>query len=311
MILAKLLDAGDGIARDAERAKRLLERACGLGLEEGCETACDAGSGSACVSLGNRLARAKEPDAGRIDHAYECACKAGAAAGCYYLGWRTTDPERSLPLFERACSLNDEAGCVAAAQCYQLGRGVEIDLAQAASLYAKACERGDASGCLYLGAIYARGELGASEAQKGKTYLTKACSCCDDVECRAIVANGGIPKSWGGSLEDLRPDRAGKGDWDQPPRLLRGTRPDYPPRAFQNRIQGTVMLEISIDEMGAVSEARVVESIPALDQAAIDCVQQWRFSPARRGGVAVPTLARAPITFSITDDHGRSSAGRK
>ena len=89
-------------------------------------------------------------------------------------------------------------------------------------------------------------------------------------------------------------------DTDQPPVPLHITQPRYPPAAFHNGISGTVQLEILIDKTGRVAKARVVKSIPELDAAAIQCVMEWEFRPARKGGQPVATIASAPITFTIT-----------
>ncbi|PYQ42414.1 MAG: energy transducer TonB, partial [Acidobacteria bacterium] len=55
-----------------------------------------------------------------------------------------------------------------------------------------------------------------------------------------------------------------------------------------------------IDKTGRVAKARVVKSIPELDAAAIQCVMEWEFRPAQKGGQPVATIASAPITFTIT-----------
>lgn len=88
-------------------------------------------------------------------------------------------------------------------------------------------------------------------------------------------------------------------DYDQAPRLLHQIRPQYPQEAFVKKIEGTVDLEIVIDASGRVSNARVTRSIPLLDEAAVTCVKQWRFSPAIKNGRPVATIARAPVTFRI------------
>jgi TonB family protein len=56
---------------------------------------------------------------------------------------------------------------------------------------------------------------------------------------------------------------------------------------------------IVIDVSGRVSETEVVESRPGLDEAALQCVKESRFQPARKAGVAVGTVAMAPVRFSI------------
>ena len=60
-----------------------------------------------------------------------------------------------------------------------------------------------------------------------------------------------------------------------------------------------VELEILIDATGRVVHARVIKSIPQLDQAAIATVYQWQFSPAMKKGRPVATRANAPVTFRI------------
>jgi protein TonB len=88
-------------------------------------------------------------------------------------------------------------------------------------------------------------------------------------------------------------------DYDQPPRPIKITKPQYPQEAFVKKIEGTVEVEILIDASGNVARARVVQSIPALDQAALQTVYQWRFSPAIKNGHPVSTIARAPVMFRI------------
>jgi protein TonB len=86
---------------------------------------------------------------------------------------------------------------------------------------------------------------------------------------------------------------------DTLPRLLRSNKPRYPQDAFVKKIQGTVLLEILIDERGRVAHARVLESIRALDDAALEAVKDWLFVPATHAGRPVATVAQAPIRFTI------------
>lgn len=88
-------------------------------------------------------------------------------------------------------------------------------------------------------------------------------------------------------------------DYDQPPRLVKKTQPVYPQDAFVKKIEGTVVLEILIDSTGRVARSKVINSIPALDQAAMECVKQWVFTPGIKHGRPVMTRASAPINFRI------------
>jgi protein TonB len=86
---------------------------------------------------------------------------------------------------------------------------------------------------------------------------------------------------------------------DRPPRIVRQIRPVYPQEAFVKKVEGTVVLEIVIDAEGRVAQARVLRSVPLLDDAALDAVGQWVFLPAIKAGRAVATVAEAPIVFRI------------
>lgn len=93
--------------------------------------------------------------------------------------------------------------------------------------------------------------------------------------------------------------------YDSPPVFEFQALPEYPPTAFTLGIEGTVDMDILIGEEGEVAHARVSHSIPGLDEAALACVRDWRFKPARRGGRAVPVLAVAPVRF-----HRRGAVNR-
>jgi protein TonB len=88
-------------------------------------------------------------------------------------------------------------------------------------------------------------------------------------------------------------------DYDQAPRPLRMPKPQYPQDAFVKKVEGTVVVEIVIDITGRVVFAKVVQSIPQLDAAAVQCVYQWVFQPAVKHGRPVATRATAPVTFRI------------
>jgi TonB family protein len=90
-------------------------------------------------------------------------------------------------------------------------------------------------------------------------------------------------------------------EYDEAPQAQRITRPKYPKRAFEACIEGTVVVLIGIDADGAVAATRIAESIKGLDDAALACVNEWRFRPAKKAGVAVGSVALAPVAFKIYD----------
>lgn len=73
--------------------------------------------------------------------------------------------------------------------------------------------------------------------------------------------------------------------------------PVYPAVAKSARVGGTVQVELTIDADGKVADARVVKSVPLLDQAALDAVKQWEYTPTRVKGVAVPVIVNVAINF--------------
>jgi protein TonB len=87
--------------------------------------------------------------------------------------------------------------------------------------------------------------------------------------------------------------------YDVPPRLLRQYRPAYPVDAALKRIEGTVVVDLWIGRDGKVHDARVVSSIPLLDDEAVRAVRRWEFAPALKRGAAVPAIVRADVKFTI------------
>jgi protein TonB len=60
-----------------------------------------------------------------------------------------------------------------------------------------------------------------------------------------------------------------------------------------------VILEATIDARGRVTNVRVLRSVPLLDQAAIDAVRQWEFTPTRLNGVAIPVVMTVTVHFTL------------
>ncbi len=85
--------------------------------------------------------------------------------------------------------------------------------------------------------------------------------------------------------------------FDVPPKIIHLEQPKYPPRARECGDECTVLVEILIDERGRVARAKVLESVPELDEAALACVKTWRFRPAQKDGKPVAAIAHAPVNF--------------
>lgn len=89
-------------------------------------------------------------------------------------------------------------------------------------------------------------------------------------------------------------------DYDTPPKAVKITKPRYPQDAFVKGVEGTVLIQFTVDEKGKPRNLKVVDSIAGLDEAALAVVREWRFTPAMKGGKPIATTAKAPVTFRIT-----------
>jgi TonB family protein len=76
--------------------------------------------------------------------------------------------------------------------------------------------------------------------------------------------------------------------------------PVYPAIAQSARVQGVVIVELIIDREGHVGYARILRSIPLLDQAALDAVKQWEFTPTHLNGSPVPVIMTATVQFTLS-----------
>ena len=63
------------------------------------------------------------------------------------------------------------------------------------------------------------------------------------------------------------------------------------------RVSGTVQIELTIGPDGKVADWRVVKGVPLLDEAALDAVKQWEYTPTRVKGVAVPVIINVAVNF--------------
>jgi TonB family protein len=83
------------------------------------------------------------------------------------------------------------------------------------------------------------------------------------------------------------------------PAKLKDVRPEYPAIAQSARVQGIVILEATIGPDGKIVDANVLQSIPLLDQAAIDAVKQWEYTPTVVNGVPVPVIMTVTVKFTL------------
>lgn len=91
----------------------------------------------------------------------------------------------------------------------------------------------------------------------------------------------------------------------QAPVKTKDVRPIYPATAQMERRQGVAIIEATIDTNGTVAEAQVIRSIGEdLDNAALDAVLQWQFTPTLLNGRAVQVIMTVTVNFVLDSDSG-------
>jgi len=92
------------------------------------------------------------------------------------------------------------------------------------------------------------------------------------------------------SPKRIPPDEAAKHLIDKPSAT-------YPPLAQMARIQGNIILEISINEFGAASVRRLVTGHPMLAPSAIQSVSRWKYHPFEINGKPSAVVTLVMVTF--------------
>jgi TonB family protein len=84
------------------------------------------------------------------------------------------------------------------------------------------------------------------------------------------------------------------------PALIHHVAPVYPKEAVENRIVGTVRVDIVIATDGAVLEVKVAERVhPLLDEAAAKAVSQWKYVPTKVNGEPVELTMTVDVPFAL------------
>jgi periplasmic protein TonB len=85
----------------------------------------------------------------------------------------------------------------------------------------------------------------------------------------------------------------------QESKLIRRVEPAYPELAKRARVQGKVVLVVTVDEEGNVSNITINDGHPLLNDAAKAAVAQWKYSPTLLNGEPVPVIATVTVIFNL------------
>lgn len=73
----------------------------------------------------------------------------------------------------------------------------------------------------------------------------------------------------------------------------------YPPEAEAEKVEGVVIVEFNVDDNGAVTQTRMIRSIPQLDAAAQASVRTWSYRPSPAKRSRLPETQTVAIHFML------------
>jgi iron complex outermembrane receptor protein len=136
-------------------------------------------------------------------------------------------------------------------------------------------------------------------------YPSRAASCC--ALCLAVVWLPTAAMATSASPEPAAP--LGAAALAVPPIPIDQIRPAYPAEALASRARGDVAVTATISSTGEVSGVELARgAAPLLDRAALDAATRWRFKPALRGGVAVPSRVELLFHFEPPPEAAAAAA---
>jgi len=85
-------------------------------------------------------------------------------------------------------------------------------------------------------------------------------------------------------------------------RITRRSEPVYPDSVQAAGISGAVLLDVTVDEQGAVETIQPLAGYPMLLDAAEETVRHWRYQPLLQDGTAVAFKATLVVNFQLADE---------
>jgi len=141
--------------------------------------------------------------------------------------------------------------------------------------------------------------FGFEDSRKSPIFLSlRIINLSADGEVPGKASAGAMP---GKQITEASAGAAKSGPSEKPkitaPRLIHRVLPIYPEAAKKAGIEGNVVLSVTLDDKGNIVKARVIQSIPELDQAALDAVRQWRYEPMAVNGTPRPVVLSVSVEF--------------
>ncbi len=84
------------------------------------------------------------------------------------------------------------------------------------------------------------------------------------------------------------------------PRLIYQVDAEFSEEARKAKFQGEVVVALVVDATGRPTQIHVIRQVGmGLDEKAVEAVRQYRFTPAKKGGQAVPVMMNVAVNFNI------------
>jgi TonB family protein len=115
------------------------------------------------------------------------------------------------------------------------------------------------------------------------------------------VVSGVVTNSPGDQPSSAFPERVRVSTGVEQRLLVTKVNPTYPPDARDQRIQGVVLLQATIDKEGNVASLQLISGHPLLAPAAIEAVKQWKYRPYLLNGNPVEVNTQIQVNFTLVD----------
>ncbi len=113
------------------------------------------------------------------------------------------------------------------------------------------------------------------------------------------AAGSGIARDRGPPPAPREPVVYEIGDVDELPIARSIVKPIYSDIARDAQVEGLVVVRALVDAEGRVDRVQIEQSIPLLDDGAMEAARRFRFTPARRAGRPVAVWVRLPFRFVL------------
>jgi protein TonB len=81
--------------------------------------------------------------------------------------------------------------------------------------------------------------------------------------------------------------------------LVKKVQPEYPPEAKDQHIQGTVVLQATIDTEGNVANLQLISGHPLLAPPAIEAAKQWKYRPYLLNNTPIQVETQIVVNFTL------------